>query len=140
MNKYILFDSDIYPSDAIIFEHIGEYKTLWNCFFKEIADDYPTLNGNWKYYNDVKSWLYKMTNKSKTIFWLSLYENSFRVTYYFNSKNEDFVYNSSLPQEIKDSFKTMNSGKKFKNFTITVKSRDDLGIIMNLLSIKLLCK
>jgi hypothetical protein len=140
MSNYILNNPGVYPSDAIIFEYLKDYKLLWKRLFETINNDYPMLNGTWKYYNDGKSWLYKMQNKAKTIFWLSLYEDSFRVTFYFNSKNEDIVSNSSIPQELKESFKVLNEGKKFKNLTIIAKNREDIDLILLLIKIKLSCK
>jgi hypothetical protein len=37
----------------------------------------------WRYYNDGKAWLCKVTAGRKTIFWFSAWEGFFRVSFYF---------------------------------------------------------
>jgi hypothetical protein len=44
------------------------------------------LSAEWRYYNDGKSWLYKITYKKKTIAWLSLWKYFFKTSFYFTEK------------------------------------------------------
>ncbi len=37
----------------------------------------------WKYYNDMKAWLCKVTDGRRTIFWFSVWDGFFRVSFYF---------------------------------------------------------
>jgi hypothetical protein len=41
------------------------------------------LSPEWRYYNDGKAWLCKVTDGRKTIFWFSVWEGFFRVSFYF---------------------------------------------------------
>lgn len=41
------------------------------------------LQPEWRYYNDGKAWLCKVTDGRKTIFWFSVWEGFFRVSFYF---------------------------------------------------------
>jgi hypothetical protein len=43
--------------------------------------------------------------KKKTIFWISLIENTFQVTFYFGDKAEPLIEKSELPEKIKVEFK-----------------------------------
>ncbi|PKP08994.1 MAG: hypothetical protein CVU09_13085 [Bacteroidetes bacterium HGW-Bacteroidetes-4] len=36
----------------------------------------------WRYYNDGKAWLCKVSYKKKTVFWLSVWEAYFKVAFY----------------------------------------------------------
>jgi hypothetical protein len=86
MEELVLKDKDIYPSEEVIFSHINKSRTTWNSVFKYVHTNHPELNEEWRYYNDGKSWLLKVTNKTKTIFWLAVLSNSFQMTFYFSEK------------------------------------------------------
>ena len=63
-------------------------------------------SGEWNYYNDGKRWLFKMIWKKKTVFWISIPESAFRVTFWFGDKAEPLITGSDLPEVIKNDFKT----------------------------------
>jgi hypothetical protein len=81
MEELVLKDKDIYPTEEVIFSHIKKSKTTWNSVFKYVHTNHSELNEEWRYYNDGKSWLLKVTFKSKTIFWLVVVANAFRITF-----------------------------------------------------------
>ena len=72
MEPTVLSDRDQYPTNEIIFSHIGKTKVLWNSIFDYIHEQQPEISHEWRYYNDGKSWLLKAVRKSKTIFWLRI--------------------------------------------------------------------
>ena len=134
-------DPAIVPDDAMIGKILGNYHPFWIDLFKRISLDYPDISGSWKYYKDVRSWLLRMMMKSKTIFWLSLEDDTFRVTFYFNAKNEHVVSGSSaLPAEFKKLFRESSIGKKYKAMTVVVNKSGDIDAIMTLIGLKLSCR
>ena len=82
MDQLILTDKNQFPTEEIIFSHIGKSKIFWESIFKYIHMNHPDFSEQWKYYNDGKSWLLKITKKTKTIFWLSIIHDSFIITFY----------------------------------------------------------
>ena len=96
MIQPILTNKDQFPTEGIIFSHIGKSKVIWEDLFQHIHTEYPELTSEWRYYNDGKSWLMKVSRKSKTIFWLSVIEKTFIVTFYFGGKAEQTVLDLSL--------------------------------------------
>ena len=105
MQQTILSDKTQFPTEDIIFSHIGRAKSLWISFFNYIHSTHPEFSEEWRYYNDGKSWLMKVQKKAKTVFWLSIIKNAFRVTFYFTDRSEDAIFNSSISDELKESFK-----------------------------------
>jgi hypothetical protein len=136
MDKPILSDKNIVPSDELIFKHIGKFKSHWILLFDWIQTNHPSLTGKWNFYNDGKSWLFKMINKSNTIFWLSLIPPTFRVTFYFNKNNEHLLYESPLSDDIKKHYKDNNLKNKIRPVTIIVKNKKDIEHIKMLIDIK----
>ena len=140
MEQPILSDKNQFPTEEIIYSHIGKSKTLWQSLFQFIHSDHPELNEEWRYYNDGKSWLLKVTKKSKTIFWLSIIKKAFRITFYFTDKAEEIINNSSISDELKEQFKNGKRYNKIRGITVVFKNKKDIDYAKSLISIKLSIK
>ena len=81
-NRPLFNDPAIFPSDENLQNVLGESYFV----FTEMSN-YSTekfgLNFEWKYYNDSKAWLCKVSYKKKTIFWLSVWDGFFRTSFFF---------------------------------------------------------
>jgi len=140
MEQRLLSDQTIFPTEEIIFSHIGKSKELWLSLFDYIHTKHPDIAEEWRYYNDGKSWLLKVTRKSKTVFWLSILKNSFRTTFYFTDKAKKIIAQSGLSEAVKEQFK---KGKKYgalRGITIQYKRKKDLKDAQELIAIKLSMK
>jgi hypothetical protein len=137
MDQPVLSDKNIFPDEEVIFSHIGKSKTFWLSLFGFIHEKYPDFSEEWRYYMDGKSWLMKITRKGKTIFWLSVVENSFRITFYFTSKAEELINNSSISEELKKQFSGGKTFNKIRGITILFKKNKDVSDAKTLISIKL---
>jgi hypothetical protein len=140
MEQLTLADKDIFPTEEIIFSNIGKSKALWKIIFDHIHSTYPNFTEQWNYYNDGKRWLLKVTNKSKTIFWLGVLENSFRMTFYFTDRAEQAIISSALSDEHKAQFMNGKKYNKIKGLSIIFKNKKDIEYAKALLSIKLTTK
>lgn len=140
MEQPILNDKEQFPTDEIIFSHIGRSKSLWLSLFEMIKTDYPQISNEWRYYNDGKSWLMKVTAKSKTVFWLSIVKGSFRITFYFGDKAEEKIMSSRISTELKNQFKEGKRFGKIRGVTILFKNKKDVDYAGELINIKLSLK
>ncbi|MDD1749310.1 MAG: DUF3788 domain-containing protein, partial [Methanothrix sp.] len=123
--------------EEVIFSHIGKAKTLWQAFFKYLHAEHPDLNEEWRYYNDGKSWLMKVTQKSKTIFWLSVIKDAFRITFYFTDRAEPAINGSSISNKLKDQFRNGKRFGKIRGVTIALQDKNDIEDAKALLMVKL---
>lgn len=140
MEQKVLGDKNQFPTEKVIYSHIGRFKTLWQSIFNYIHISHPDFNEQWRYYNDGKSWLLKVSRKSKTIFWLSLIRNSFRMTFYFTDKAEDAIKKSSISDELKDQFQKGKRHGKIRGITIIFGNKKDIEQAKSLIAIKLSVK
>jgi len=136
MEKAILSDKDQFPSDEIVFSHIGKNAALWRKFFTHLGAKHPDIETSWRYYNDGKSWLMKAVRKKKTVFWLSLFEDSFRTTFYFTAKAGEAIGTSGLSEALKARFADPANGGKLKNLTVVHRGGRDLEDAMILVGLK----
>jgi len=136
MVKPVLVDPNIYPTDDVLFSHLGKVKSVYLSLFDYIRTTYPDFVENWKYYHDGKNWLLNVTRKKKILFWLSVNDGFFRTTFYLSSMFEQNIAGSHLPEELKRQF-LESSEKKIRGITIVLTKTKDVDIFKELCSIKL---
>lgn len=137
MEGLVLSDKDQFPTEEIIFSHIGRTKKLWQSFFEYVHADHPDFAEEWRFYKDGKSWLKKVTMKSKTIFWLSVIKGTFTITFYFTDKAEKAIQESTLSDELKQNFKEGKKYNKIRGITVVFKRLKDIEYARILIDIKL---
>ena len=137
MEKPVLVDKDIFPTDEIIYSHIGKFKILWQSLFEYIHSNHSDFTEQWKYYNDGKCWLLKVSKKSKTIFWISILQDCFRMTFYFTDRAELEIINSPISDDLKENFKNGKRFNKIRGLTIIFKYKKDIEFAKTLIGIKL---
>jgi len=137
MEDPVLTDKDEFPTDEVVFSHIGKSKSHWKKLFNYTRTNYPDFSEQWRYYKDGKSWLLKVVRKSKTIFWVSVIKGSFRTTFYFGDKAETSILESSISKDLKDSFKNGKRYGKVRGITTEIKDETDLNNVHELIEVKL---
>jgi hypothetical protein len=135
MEKPCLNNKDEYPDDEVLSRHLGRVRRTWDSFIALIKD-YPSFSGEWRYYNDGKSWLYKVTRKKKTICWVSVYRDLFKTTFYFPDGAEELIVASRLKKEYVDQFTHGKRYGKIRGVTVAVKKPADLNATKMLIDIK----
>lgn len=137
MDQIVLSDKDQFPTEEIIFSHIEKTKKQWDSIFNYIHTEYPQFSELWKYYNDGKSWLLKVTKKSKTIFWLSIIPKSFRITFYFGDKAEQSILESKISEKLKNQFIEGKRFGKIRGLTLLMNEKQNVEFVKELIIIKL---
>lgn len=136
MEKRCLNDKDEYPDDEVLGRCLGKVKDTWDSFIDYLNENHPSFSGQWRYYNDGKSWLYKLTKKKKTISWISVYHNMFKTTFYFPDRAEELIKASKLKKEYVDQFVHGKKYGKIRGITVDIKKSSDLNATKTLIEIK----
>lgn len=136
MDTRVLNDPKLFPSDEVVFAHLGRTQALWKAFFALIQAEHPDFDARWRYYNDGKSWLMNVSRKKKTVFWLSVMPGSFRITAYFTDKAADAIMSSALAEDLKAQFIGGRRFGKLGAISITVKKKRDIEDAKILIALK----
>jgi len=126
MEPLVLKDKSVYPDDELVFSIIGNNSVYWKKLLADIREAYPSSEEVWNYYNDGKNWLFRVLLKKKTLFWIGVLEDTFRITFYFGDKAEPVIEKSNLPEEIKASFKSGKRYGKIRAISIKVNCQEDI--------------
>jgi hypothetical protein len=133
---FALPDKNIIPDDNLIFSIIGDKKPVWQAIMTHVHENYKETNGEWRFYNDGKQWLFKMQQKKKTIFWIAILQGTFRITFYFGRKAEPVIEASDLPKQIRDDFKTSKLYGTIKAISLKIAGMEDVDTVKKLIAIK----
>ena len=139
MEPIFLTDPKIQPTDELIHSIIGENSIYWQRIIKYLYDNHSDITEVWRFYNDGKCWLYRALLKKKTIYWIGILHDTFRITFYLSDKAETLVEESTLSDKIKEGFRN-TKGSKFRSVTVTMHSAEDLENVLKCIEIKLKLK
>ena len=125
MNKeQLLRDPNIKPDNDNISKCLNTSYNTYNKFIEELKKIDVSLM-EWRYYNDGKSWLskgeYKWvtsrgTNKVKSIFWLSIWDGFFKLSFYFSNGMQEELLKIPVSDETKELIKNSNPMGKTMRF------------------------
>lgn len=116
MAEQLLRNADIEPTAGIIADGLGASNTIYLEFIEKLKE-YDVSLMDWRYYNDGKAWLskgeYKWTtkrgaNKVKPLFWLSIWEGFFKVSFFFSAIIQDELLHLPISEEAKCIIKNAN--------------------------------
>jgi hypothetical protein len=137
METVVLTDKSIIPDNDLVFSIIGENKIHWQKMTGFVHAKYPDALEQWNYYNDGKSWLFRMIRKKKTLFWVGVLKDTFRITFYFGDKAEPFIEKSDLPTGMKEGFKNGKRYGKIRAITMRVEKDEDIEHAIKLVEIRI---
>lgn len=120
-------DKNVKPTEQLIAESLGEEYAIYQRFVETIKNEGISLM-DWRYYQDGKAWLskgeYKWTttrgtSKVKPIFWLSMWEGFFKVSFHFSEKVRTQLLSLPISEETKESIRIApTNGTKMKFFSV----------------------
>jgi hypothetical protein len=136
MEKLVLNDRSVIPNDSLIFSILGKNKKHWLKLMESMHTYFPDALGQWNYYNDGKNWLFKMVRKKKTLFWIGILSDTFRITFYFGDKAAPLIEASDLPADIKSEFKNGPRYGKIRAISMRVEKEEQIENALMLVNIK----
>jgi len=137
MEPKVLSDESVQPNEELIFSIIGEKEIIWKQTMSYLYDNNPDISEVWKFYNDGKSWLFRTLQKKKTIFWISILEDTFRIAFYFAERLEPNILQSNLPDTIKLEYHHAKTFNKSRCIYIDIQDSGDFQNIKMLIDLKM---
>jgi hypothetical protein len=131
-----LTDPQIMPADEVLYAIIGENRKYWDQFNTTLKELYPDVVMEWKYYKDAKRWLLPVARNKKNLFWVSIMDDTFLVSFWFGHKLTPVFEASNVPEKIKADFRKAEQNKMGRGLAIKVYSDTDLEEVYELLKFK----
>lgn len=91
----------------------------------------------WNYYKDGKNWLCKAQHKGKTILWLSVWEDCFRLSFFFNEKTRSGVSALDINPTLRTAFQTQKPAGRLFPLLLDIRSGNELADAQTLIIYKI---
>ncbi len=131
-----LRDAAIYPTDEVLMDVLGDVFKVYSLFIETITIDPLSLSVEWRYYNDGKAWLAKVQSKKKTILWLSVWDDLFKITFYFTEKNIEAIAGLNISEAIKVEFCKAKPVGRLIPLILEVREIDQMDDLLTLVRFK----
>ncbi len=136
MQEQFLINEHIFPDEKTLKETTGNLYPLYEEIINTITDNTFNLTVEWRYYKDGKSWLFKATYKKKTVFWFSVWEDYFKVSFYFTEKTEKKVYELDIDCRLKEEFRGSKIIGKLKPLIININDKSQIKDLLKIIEYK----
>ena len=137
MDKILLEDPGIIPTATVLGKVLGNLYPVYSEFMEMVKSEVFCLNPEWRYYKDGKAWLCKITSKKKTVAWLSVWPDCFKIAFYFTEKSGDGIPGLIIDDSIKEFYLNHKPVGKLKPLVIEVRSKSQLDDINTLIKYKI---
>jgi hypothetical protein len=137
MEATVFTDESVKPNEELIFSIIGEKELLWKQTMAYLYDNNSEISEAWKFYKDGKSWLFRTLKKKKTIFWIRILEDTFRIAFWFAERLEPIILECDLPESLKTDYKNAKSFNKSRCIYIDMQDSGDFQNVKKLIDLKM---
>lgn len=136
METPMLNDPNTPPTADILKQALDESYPVFLELMETIAGPEYGLVADWHYYRDGKSWLCKVSYKKKTVFWLSVWDHSFKTGFYFTEKNGSGIFKLDIDEKIKENFSSSKNVGKLIPLAISVTQKAQIKDIITIIDYK----
>ncbi|HBZ26545.1 MAG TPA: hypothetical protein DEO54_09985 [Rikenellaceae bacterium] len=139
MNEQLLLrDENIFPDEDVLKTVLGDLYPVYREFIEIVTGEEYSLETQWNYYKDGKSWLCKVSKKKKTILWLSVWSGYFKTGFYFTEKSMEAILALEIEKDLKETFLSTKPIGKLKPLVIDISSREQLKDALAVVGCKIL--
>jgi hypothetical protein len=133
---FLLNDPFTEPTDKYLKDVLKDKYEWLQTIRKYTLDNHGKATEEWKYYNDVKQWLFRLKYKKETICWIGILPDTFRITFYFGNKFETVIDQSDLPESIKSEYMKTRE-QHYRPISLIMNELTDIVIVCKLIELKL---
>lgn len=131
-----LNDPNIIPVNEVLLKELGKSFKAYEKFISLITNKDYCIVPEWRYYNDGKAWLCKNVFKKKTVFWLSVWDSHFKVSFYFTEKNCQGIDELEIDERIKEEFGKAKSIGKLIPLTLIIEDENQVEDALKIIQYK----
>lgn len=132
----MLRDPMIPPSEQLLKEILGDsYGAYYELIRRYEEPDY-NLQPQWRYYNDGKAWLCKVVFKSKTVFWLSIWEGFFKTSFFFRDRDCSGILELDIDKSYKQQVESSQTFGKLHPVVLEIRDHVQLEDLAKLIRYK----
>ncbi len=137
MDKPRLNDPETYPDAEVLEQELGHTYPVFRSLMDALEGEDYKLNPEWRFYKDGNAWLCKITFKKKTVLWLSVWPDSFKLAFYFTEKNGAGIPELDISETIINDYLNHKPVGKLKPLIIETRNRSQLQDIYTIVKYRI---
>ena len=136
METRLLGQKEVYPNIEVLEKALGESYLVFNELIETISNEKYALVPDWRFYKDGQSWLCKVSNKKKTVCWISAWNKYFKVGFYFTEKTRLGINELDIENRIKEDFSQSKNIGKLIPLVINVSRKVQIEDVLKIIEYK----
>ncbi len=137
MGILLLKDPEVFPTAEVLGKVLDKTYSVFEEFINAIESEEFRFSPEWRYYKDGKAWLCKITYKKKTVVWLSVWPDCFKVALYFTEKSGEGISGLQIGDSIKEDYAKHVPIGRLKPVIVEIREKSQLLDIYALLKYKI---
>ena len=129
MNKPILLDKFVKPTDAVLKKTLGGTFDLFRRF-RDSLSAYPL---EWKFYNKKSGWTLKVAGKKRAVCWVTPFDGCFMVGMVFPDSEKEAILASRVKKSVRDELASARKYPEGWPVRIVVRTESHLKTVVGLL-------
>lgn len=138
MGQQILTNPKLSPTPELLQEALRDNYANLNAVMTMLAE--RGIVAQWNYYKDGKSWLCKVQYKKKTILWLSVWDDCFKLSFFFTEKTREGIATLEIDTVIKEEFRKQEPTGKLIPLIFEIRNNTPLDNFKQIVEYKMRCK
>lgn len=136
METRLLGEKEVYPNKEVLEKILGESYLAFNALIENLSNEKYALIPDWRFYKDGQSWLCKVSNKKKTVCWISAWNKFFKVGSYFTEKTRLGINELDIEYRIKEDFSKSENIGKLIPLVINVSRIEQINDVLKIIEYK----
>lgn len=133
----LLRNPEIFPTNEVLKDALGDAVfCVLESFVETVTSENYGLTVEWRYYNDGKSWLGKVTYKQKTVFWLSVWAGFLKTSFFFTEKHLEAIAALPVSTQIKEEFCSAKLIGRLIPMIIEINKVEDIPDLLTIIRFK----
>ena len=133
--KPLLREEIVYPTSEVLKNVLCDSYVVFEELTNKITNDFGLVL-EWNYYKDQKSWLCKVLNKKKNVFWLSVWDKFFKTTFFFTEKHLEGFAMLDIPESIKTDLCISKPIGKLLPLLMSIDNKEQLEDLLKIIEFK----
>lgn len=132
----LLRDQALFPTRTVLNNALNDVYSIYVTLMNTITQTEYGLTHEWRFYNDGKSWLCKVSHKKKTVFWLSAWKGYIQIGFYFTEKHIETIATLDINEKIKNDFLQTKPIGKLLPMIFKISQEEQLADLLQVVKLK----
>lgn len=131
-----MHDGSRTPDDVLLRSMLGKTMGFWEGLRSRLAEAYPSVREEWKFYGRKYGWSMKMLLGKRNLFFFAPQNGWFQIGFVFGEKAVGAVEKSGIPDRMKKELRESKKYMEGRGLRVDVRSPEDVDAVVTLADIK----